>query len=196
MSQFKVAVFEKFNLKNLLGIELSNKKKQEEKHLIFTYTPHIQSLGSLLLLKNQYLKMETTNCGDVNKRDLELIKNSHLNSNHEGECYYCKNYFPLDQLNFDHFIPLYLGGEHNTLNLKITCLTCNELKGAIHPDKMPYSWNLFKNNVWSKKFRSSLTLLQSIQNNVIFKSLSELEQHLISKVIVKELEWRRISVSK
>lgn len=192
----KVATFPTFNSKSLFGIERSNTINKEEKHLVFTYTPHIQSLGSLLLLKNQYQKMEQLNCGDTNKKELSLIKKNHLNEHNEGECYYCKNYFPEDELNYDHFIPLYLGGQHTTSNLKITCLDCNGIKGSIHPHQMPYSWELFKNNISQKSYKNSLHLLRSVEQSLIFKTLSELEQSLVSKIIIKELEWRQLLVSK
>ena len=191
------AVFKEFSVKTLFGFEKSNAKFLKEKHLVFTDNPHIQSQASLILLRQKYLEMsQNPELIESNKVDLFFFKKNHLNHEGKGQCSYCCDYFHEDELNFDHYIPTYLGGKSYSDNLKISCKKCNSIKGAIHPELMKYTWAIFKNNVFTKQYHSSLALLRSIENSIIFDFLPELEQKLVSKTISKEIEWRKSLVSK
>lgn len=195
--RYEFAVLKDFNLKALWGFEKANKKTLQEKSLIFTDNPHIQSLASLKLLNRQYEKIEFhPELAESNKVDLLFFKMNHLDDQGLGTCFYCKKKFNEFELNFDHYIPYYLGGQNVSSNLKISCKCCNELKGSIHPHDMPFSWALFLNNVKEKKYKTSLLLLRALEKSNIYKEISQLEKTLVSKIISKEIAWRKTFVSK
>jgi 5-methylcytosine-specific restriction endonuclease McrA len=50
-----------------------------------------------------------------------------------GECYYCNNTFPSDQLTLDHIVPLARGGKSTKGNLVLACFDCNQKKGLQTP---------------------------------------------------------------
>lgn len=46
-------------------------------------------------------------------------------------CFYCKKELPsIKDVEFDHYIPLSKGGKHETSNIRVSCLSCNRIKGA------------------------------------------------------------------
>ena len=46
------------------------------------------------------------------------------------KCKYCGYKLRLEDITFDHVLPLSKGGENNVENLVISCSNCNHLKGA------------------------------------------------------------------
>ncbi len=58
---------------------------------------------------------------------------------HGGECFYCKESVPAEELTIDHAEPAALGGKDDLQNLLIACKPCNARKGHraiefFHPD--------------------------------------------------------------
>ena len=93
---------------------------------------------------------------------------------------------PKDEISIDHYIPYYFGGLTHYHNIKLCCDACNRMKGAIHPENMPVSWNLFKSNITQEPKPNALNILGQA------KELNPQPEELvlIDKLIEKELEWR------
>lgn len=72
------------------------------------------------------------------KFDLRDEKNSYDAC--DGKCAYCKAPVEFSVVEFDHFIPVKLGGKTETSNMLPACRTCNRSKR----DKMPQDWILKK----------------------------------------------------
>lgn len=46
-------------------------------------------------------------------------------------CFYCHRPLEIQEVEFDHFIPLSKGGTHTTNNIRVSCRLCNRVKGAV-----------------------------------------------------------------
>lgn len=46
-----------------------------------------------------------------------------------GQCQYCHQFFPMDELNIDHVVPQYHGGDNTWENMVCSCIPCNSRKG-------------------------------------------------------------------
>lgn len=51
----------------------------------------------------------------------------------KGECYYCGQRVPADQLTMDHVVPLARGGSSTRGNIVAACATCNRNKKLVTP---------------------------------------------------------------
>lgn len=60
-------------------------------------------------------------------------KNACLKRNPHGYCFYCRSKFAKNDLTIDHYIPKSKGGTVKD-NLVLACVTCNRLKGNLHPE--------------------------------------------------------------
>ena len=58
-------------------------------------------------------------------------------------CAYCKNLVEFENIEFDHFIPIKLGGKTETSNMLPSCKECNRGRGGKF-DKDPYQWLMVK----------------------------------------------------
>jgi len=58
-------------------------------------------------------------------------------------CAYCRSYVSFDELEFDHFIPIELGGMTEPKNMLPSCKTCNRGRGGKF-NKDPYQWLMQK----------------------------------------------------
>jgi len=56
-----------------------------------------------------------------------------------GGCAYCKTQATLNELEFDHFIPINSGGKTEPSNMLPACKKCNRGRGGKF-DKDPYQW--------------------------------------------------------
>lgn len=63
-----------------------------------------------------------------------------------GECYYCGNKFPANELTMDHVVPLIRGGKSVKNNLVPACKECNNIK----KHKLPIEWNDYLENLKKK----------------------------------------------
>lgn len=53
---------------------------------------------------------------------------------YECRCYWCSQYFSIEQLTLDHLIPTSKGGSNNLENLRLTCRPCNQTRGnSLYP---------------------------------------------------------------
>ena len=59
--------------------------------------------------------------------------NIYLRDQHR--CQYCGHQFPLEQLTYDHVIPVARGGLKNWENIVTCCIRCNRLKGNQLPEE-------------------------------------------------------------
>jgi 5-methylcytosine-specific restriction endonuclease McrA len=53
---------------------------------------------------------------------------------YRGRCCYCTTRMRKAHATIDHYMPKALGGTNERDNLRLACLRCNGLKGAMHPD--------------------------------------------------------------
>ena len=171
--------------KALIRIEIANSTKPYLEPIV-SKTPHTNSnsLSGYLLLKKYYQDREKEN-REISSIDLEAIK---IQNTNDGviKCAYCKKEHSPEAISFDHFIPFYLGGHDSFNNLKLSCKSCNYMKGSIHPNLMPVTWQKFQENVQESIAMSALSIL-----NICLKmELTSEESHLVKKLISKELEWR------
>lgn len=76
---------------------------------------------------------------DFTKHDLAGLLNEFYHS-----CAYCGFPFVInhDMLEFDHVVPICLGGEHSLRNLVPSCRDCNNLKSIHHPKQWFESKNI------------------------------------------------------
>lgn len=54
------------------------------------------------------------------------------------ECQYCHKFFPMEELNIDHVVPQFHGGEDSWTNLVASCYKCNSQKGHKHNSEIGY----------------------------------------------------------
>lgn len=103
------------------------------------------------------------------------------------QCVYCDQTLLGKSLNFDHFIPLSLGGESLASNIVLSCDKCNKIKGMQHPNDIengPYS---FASRI--SKIRTKLSL--EVEVEVDYKKKKKVEENISSpkrKVEVVEAE--------
>lgn len=61
---------------------------------------------------------------------------NHLIAKYGSQCYLCPNKFDkMQDITFDHWIPLSKGGEDTLENYRLAHYECNQLKGAMTPDE-------------------------------------------------------------
>ena len=51
--------------------------------------------------------------------------------NNSPFCFYCDKPLSINEVEFDHYIPLSRGGSHTADNIRVSCMTCNRRKGAM-----------------------------------------------------------------
>ncbi len=51
----------------------------------------------------------------------------------EGACFWCDRDLDPSEVEFDHWMPVDLGGSDDLSNIVLSCFTCNREKGALHP---------------------------------------------------------------
>ena len=59
-------------------------------------------------------------------------------------CPYCEILIPVKDLSIDHIKPLSRGGSNSKLNLHLTCMSCNKMKGAFTHQEFLTLLNLTK----------------------------------------------------
>lgn len=187
-------VIENFSTKSLFGIERSQLRKLHDAPIVFLdqeFNP--QSHVSLVMLNNYFKKLETQPTFNISKIDIEKTKKSHLGVDNKIECFYCKNHIELSKISLDHYIPQHFGGRSHYHNLKLSCDSCNKMKGAIHPELMPVSWKIFKDNLFlSNEKPKALQILEQAKE----KELTEIERTHVLNLIEKEIEWRLLRKAK
>jgi 5-methylcytosine-specific restriction endonuclease McrA len=52
---------------------------------------------------------------------------------HHGRCFWCDEGLDSSEVEFDHWMPLGLGGPDKPENIVISCRDCNRQKGNLHP---------------------------------------------------------------
>lgn len=57
-----------------------------------------------------------------------------------GRCGYCLRGLYPDQVEFDHVMPIALGGETSVDNLRLACGDCNRAKGSMSPQDYYGRW--------------------------------------------------------
>lgn len=67
----------------------------------------------------------------------------------EHICFYCLNPVLLKNIHIDHFMPLCLGGIHDSSNLVVSCAHCNEWKQGRHPYDFYVELDQFNNGTLS-----------------------------------------------
>jgi 5-methylcytosine-specific restriction endonuclease McrA len=50
-------------------------------------------------------------------------------------CFWCKRMTDVEEREVDHLLPLTRGGDHTAANLRITCITCNQMKRDLLPEE-------------------------------------------------------------
>jgi hypothetical protein len=50
-------------------------------------------------------------------------------------CFWCKRITDVDEREVDHLLPLTRGGDHTAKNLRICCITCNQIKKDMLPEE-------------------------------------------------------------
>ncbi len=50
-----------------------------------------------------------------------------------GRCYWCERPLTPDIVEFDHYMPIELGGADTDENIVLSCFSCNRHKGQMHP---------------------------------------------------------------
>lgn len=48
----------------------------------------------------------------------------------KGICYLCGDFVPWDEYQSEHVVPVCKGGANDVVNGRVSCATCNALKGA------------------------------------------------------------------
>lgn len=61
-------------------------------------------------------------------------------------CPYCEKAIPLNEISWDHLIPLHRGGQNEMENLQFVCMKCNFLKGTLLDDEYKILITFFKTN--------------------------------------------------
>lgn len=56
-------------------------------------------------------------------------KKKQLEAKFGSYCYWCRRYFPINELTIDHLIPKSLGGSDSIENLRLSCKNCNQERG-------------------------------------------------------------------
>ena len=65
----------------------------------------------------------------------------HLYLVYAGRCFYCGEPLTIKDSTIDHWIPKSRGGPNEMDNLRLSCLTCNRLKGSTLPEDLPENWS-------------------------------------------------------
>lgn len=132
------------------------KKNKNEKDIILIDHPHPQSSASLILLKMQYMKRDSSRRVKSAKNEWRIwlnFRNRFMKKwkRDHGQliCFYCHKKDLYANINspfaagreatLDHYIPQSKGGKkYDESNLRICCSKCNQLK----KDKMPEEFTL------------------------------------------------------
>lgn len=179
-----------FTLKSFFGVLKANLKQQYDKPTVFIapqYPLQPTSMASGLFLNKYYKKLEENpTMESVTKMDYDAIMLNHRNKDKTITCFYCKENHSSDKTTFDHYVPLYLGGSSLFYNLRLSCQSCNLMKGSIHPTEMPVTWKIFEANLYAEEKPKALGILIEAAK----KEMSESESKLVAKLTKKEIEWR------
>ena len=175
--------------KSQQGIERNNIKHPNQKILVMALDElNSQSPRASILLKDYYSKLEKRPHIGVAQGEIDLtIKNS-LNSEGNFTCNYCQRELPSEEVTIDHYKPQMFRGKNYFSNLKLCCVQCNTMKGAIHPARMPQVFSLFLEKVKEGQYTSCLRLLKEARFK--FKDLEFVENKLLEKLIVTEIYGR------
>lgn len=119
-------------------------KKWEDKEFVSKYNKQYnnENREKINLIKREYNKTEKGNSiktllrikrrksGNLCAKDIIEIKQKSKN-----KCYWCGIKVEEYNINFDHYIPIALGGLSNKENIVLSCKKCNQSKGSKHPIK-------------------------------------------------------------
>lgn len=174
-----------FSTKTLFGIERSQLRNPMDVPLVFRSNSGYDSLASKIQLNHYFLKQEFDSKYQLSKNEIDSYIKSAVVAG-KVACEYCQSEVETSEISLDHYVPYYFGGKTLYHNLKLSCKTCNYMKGSIHPEKMPLTWSLFKVHLHEEKKPKALYLLQKAKE----QNPTPEELKLVEKLIVKELAWR------
>jgi 5-methylcytosine-specific restriction endonuclease McrA len=63
------------------------------------------------------------------KTKQKRARKNRLLQKHGSFCYWCRENFPANKLNLDHFKPRSRGGQNTLENLRLSCFPCNNRRG-------------------------------------------------------------------
>lgn len=86
--------------------------------------------------KNNHRKHAATRRAKMAEAFIEEVNYNEIYTNSGGRCFYCSAPVRFCEAEFDHFIPLALGGKHESNNIRCSCLLCNRSKGAKPPERV------------------------------------------------------------
>lgn len=93
--------------------------------------------------------------------------------NNNIQCEYCSKKLKLKEISIDHFIPSSRGGSDNFRNYRVSCSSCNSLKGSLHP---------------KKDFKLFFIFLEYVNNKKLLKTRNKFSKYVINhkKINVKD----------
>ncbi len=124
--------------------DLSEHISKQVFHVLFSNRGTMRAFGEMV---THYIQSVATTfepnlftkTGSLRRVNVPVWAKSAVFHRDKGRCVFCKTdltklFSQIEAINYDHIIPLALGGANCVTNLQLSCANCNGSKGARHSD--------------------------------------------------------------
>jgi predicted nucleic acid-binding Zn ribbon protein len=116
---------------------------------------HSKRMAAILAKRRSKLKGSL-----ISQDEYDAILNTY-----EHKCKYCECDVKIgENLNWDHYMPIFLGGENTVENIVPSCVDCNSIKGKKHPDDFLKEIELNKDSFVNRVYRKTIFKPETVKH--------------------------------